>query len=358
MKQRLLRNAFLRLVMSLFIALMLIYPLNLTVTQAAQIDPLDMYYPTDIDEHWAYDELDNFANADLLRGYVDAEGNVTLKPNNPVSRAEFVAILVRALGLTSDKAGKSFDDVREGKWYYEPVRIASSLGIAGGLTDTKFGPDRLITRGEIATLIVRAFSSSVNFAGQAKTFSDVPEYYAKAFILKASQAGIVRGITETEFKPYANAKRAEAVVMLQRGLNLQTGNLPADKDLLKVVSDNESQEYSAVTGHNLKELYNVSARFKTGYYLAYNNTATDELIEMAQEGIQIEMEQESAAALKVTEKSDRFAVVESAGGSYKITITQGTNQTSESKPSDGTYMLKKMPDNTWKMYAFFEGASE
>jgi hypothetical protein len=198
----------------------------------------------------------------------------------------------------------------------------------------------------------------VNFEGQAKTFSDVPEYYAKAFILKASQAGIVRGITETEFKPYANAKRAEAVVMLQRGLNLQTGNVPADKDLLKVVSDNESQEYTAVKDHNLKELYNVSARFKTGYYLAYNNTATDELIGMAQEGMQIDMQQESIAALEVTQKSDRFAVVESTGGSYQITITQGTNQTSESKSSDGTYMLKKMPDNTWKMYAFFEAASE
>jgi hypothetical protein len=348
------KNGFLRITVLLVTAFILVYPFNLVSAQAAETDPLDLYYPSDIDEHWAYDELDNFVNADLLRGYVDMEGNVTLKPNNPISRAEFVSIIVRALGLTSDQPGKSFADVPQGKWYYEPVRIASSLGIVGGLTETTFGPDRLITRGEIATLIVRAFSSSVSFEGDAKNFTDVPDYYAKDSILRASQAGIVKGATETEFKPFANAKRAEAVVMLQRALDLQSSNEPSDEDLVNVIQTNDSQELAAMNAHNYNGLYNVNTLFKSGYYLALSNASADQLIEMTKQGVQIDMNEKTAATLKVTDKSDRFAVVESTGGSYEITITDGTDKETEPQSADGTYLLKKMPDNSWKIYAFFQ----
>ncbi|CAM4009287.1 S-layer homology domain-containing protein [Paenibacillus alkaliterrae] len=348
------KNVYFRSFTFLLLAILLVYPLHSVQVKAAVLTPLDMYFPTDIDEHWAYYELDNFVNADLLRGYVDLEGNVTVKPNHSISRAEFVSILVRALGLTSEAPGKTFTDVEMGKWYSEPIRVASSLGIVGGISETKFGPNQLIKRGEIAAMVVRAFSSSVQFEGEMKPFSDVPEYYAKPSILKASQAGIVRGASETEFKPFANAKRAEAVVMLQRALDLQNSALPDDSLLTTAVLDSEEKENQVIKDKTYDQFDDVYAQFYTGYYFALSHSASEELIALVTQGYEIEIEKISAQTLTVLEKTDRFAVIESSGGSFKTTITKDNEQTEEKVATDGIYYLKKMPDESWKIYMYYE----
>lgn len=352
------KNLYFRSSIFLLLFALLIYPLHSVQVKAAELTPLENYFPTDIEEHWALYELDNFVNADLLRGYVDNEGIVTLKPNDSISRAEFVSILVRALGLTSDVPGTTFTDVEQGKWYSDSIRIASSLGIVNGINETKFGPNQNIKRGEIATMVVRAFSSSVKFEGEIKLFKDVPEYYAKSSIIKASQAGIVRGITETEFKPFANAKRAEAVVMLQRALDLQASSLPEDGLLTTVVLDSEEQENQVIKDKTYDQLSDVYAKFYTGFYLAFNHSYSEELIALVNEGYEIEMDKISEQKLTVINKTDRFAMIESTGGSYKVTTTIANDQNIETVATDGIYYLKKMNDNSWKIYMYFNNEQQ
>jgi len=322
---------------------------------AEQRVSLDMYYPADIETHWAFDELDNFVNADLLKGYVDAEGIVTLRPEQSISRAEFVAILVRALGAASDAAGKTFVDVQPGAWYFEPIRIASALDIAGGVSATEFAPDQPITRGEIATLVVRAFSGTVSFAGESKTFADVPDYFAAASIAQASRVGIVRGVTETEFRPFEKAKRAEAVVMLQRALDLQAADLPADEMLANVVLESERRQFEAYTdeARNYGRLYDANAEFYTGYYLSFTDSVADEIVSLASEGYVIDMTQTGTPSVQVLAKSDRFAVAEATGGRYPYRIYLGEDEAIGEKTVEGLFYLKKMNDRTWKIYAYY-----
>lgn len=348
------KNVYFRSVILLLAAMLLILPLHNGAVKAAELDSMDMYFPTDIEEHWAYYELDNFVNADLLRGYVDLEGNVTLKPNQSISRAEFVAILIRALGLTSETEGKTFADVEEGKWYSEPIRIASSLDIVGGISDTKFGTNQPIKRGEIATMVVRAFSSSVQFDGPTTTFSDVPDYYAKPFITQASQAGIVRGASATEFKPFANAKRAEAVVMLQRALDLQSSELPEDEVLIRAILDSEEMENQIYKDKSYEKFEEGQALFYTGYYLALNQFTSQELTALVDQGYEVGMEKLTDQTLTVLNKTDRFAVIESKDGSYKTSMSIDNEQNIENIPTDGQYLLKKMQDNSWKIYMYYQ----
>lgn len=347
------KSLFFRSMTVMLLASLILLPLQAVKAEAAEPLPLEMYFPADIEEHWAFDELDNFVNADLLRGYQDAEGNVWIKPNNSISRAEFVAILVRVLGLTSDAAGKTFADVEAGKWYADPIRVASSLGIVNGISDTKFGPNVLITRGEIATMVVRAFESSVTFEGEIKEFSDVPDYFAKPSIEKASQVGIVRGATATEFKPFDNAKRAEAVVMLQRALDLQKQALPEDAALTAVISEAEAKEFQIFEDKTYEQFHDAHDKYYTGYYLSTSYSLTEQLLEMIDEGVSIDMEKVSDQTLTVLDKTDRFAIVESAGGSYTTTTTIDNDTTTETIHSDGIYYLKKMEDGSWKVYMYY-----
>ena len=55
---------------------------------------LAQYTPPDIENHWAYDNLDDFVSADLLKGIKDDAGNVRAYPNKSITRAEFTTLLV------------------------------------------------------------------------------------------------------------------------------------------------------------------------------------------------------------------------------------------------------------------------
>ncbi|RIX52963.1 S-layer homology domain-containing protein [Paenibacillus nanensis] len=341
---------------ALLAATLAVLPLRMEPAKAAEESDWSMYFPTDIDGHWAYDELDNFVVADLMKGYKDSKGVVTIKPDKSVTRAEFVALLVRALGLTSNESGKTFSDVETDQWYYEPVRIASSLGVVNGVSDSEFGPNKLINRGDIATMIVRAFDDTVAFDSSSKAlpFGDVPSYYAASSIKAAYLAGIVNGITDKAFKPFANAKRAEAAVMLQRALSLQKTQLPDDGMLKTIVLQSDRVEYDAINNDGLQSLNANYSNYFTAFQLSANRAYGDVLKNIDSEGYTMKAEETSARKLDVTFSTNRFAIVSSTGGAYRFSYSLDGEEAVQNQSNDGLYYMKKMEDNSWKIYAVYQ----
>lgn len=86
------------------------------------------------------------------------------EPNRPVTRAEFAAILVRTLGLNSNGEQLSFKDVPVDSWYYEPIAAAFQAGIISGVSSETFSPMKELTREEMAVMVDKAF----------RTLSDEP----------------------------------------------------------------------------------------------------------------------------------------------------------------------------------------
>ncbi|GKU80252.1 S-layer homology domain-containing protein [Paenibacillus sp. L3-i20] len=337
------------------LAVALLFPAQATTTYGAEPVDLEMYFPVDIEEHWAYNELDNFVSADLLKGYEDYNGVVTVKPEKSVTRAEFVTMLVRALSLKSNQAGKSFTDVTEDEWYYESIRIASSLGVVNGVGESQFEPNKFINRGDIATMVVRAFQNSVSFNKELgeTSFIDVPNYYATESIASAYEIGIVNGVTEQEFRPFSNAKRAEAVVMLQRALDLQMSDLPTDKVLFDNVLNSQKEAIEIINSKQFDQLEKLSEKYFTGYELAVDAEYNAGLIGLVSEGVNIGFQITSEQQLTVLDKTDRFAIVESTKGAYSISTDKDGETSKTDVSNDGIYLLKKMNDDSWRIYAFF-----
>ena len=112
--------------------------------------------------------------ADIVDGYVGSDGFTYVRPDQNITRAQFVKIIVSGLNLKSDGPGKTFKDVKPKQWYSEPIRIASDLGIIHGNTKNQFLPDQHITRAEITKIIVLAFEKTIDFSkGKGKSFTDV-----------------------------------------------------------------------------------------------------------------------------------------------------------------------------------------
>lgn len=89
------------------------------------------------------------------RGILSGRGDGTFDPGSTMTRAEFCACTVRALGLTPSLDGR-FSDVAPESWYAGYVGTAARYGIVNGVTETSFSPAAHITRQEAAVMLTRA----------------------------------------------------------------------------------------------------------------------------------------------------------------------------------------------------------
>lgn len=189
------------------------------------VDPPNTWVPTpepqpelpdlkDISKHWAENQILKAMKLKLINGYPDN----TFKPNNPISRAEFVSIVVRAFDLKGDKATLSFKDSNEiGDWAKEAIAKAVQAGIINGYDDGTFRPNENIRRSEIAVIIARAMEMKLG-SDNSTGFADneaIPEW-AIAAVKYLKEQKIIEGRGDNQFVPNANATRAEAIVMILR----------------------------------------------------------------------------------------------------------------------------------------------
>ncbi|MBP2111225.1 glycosyl hydrolase 53 family protein [Paenibacillus silagei] len=168
---------------------------------------------------WAYSVIKEMAAKHIIEG--DREGHFA--PKREVSRAEFVTMLVRALGLKAEGL-RSFADVDSSKWYSGDVAAAFAAGIVKGDSTGKFAPESHITRQEMATLLVRAYelhSGSPAPAGSLPAFADAAKIdsWAKEAVSSAGSLGFITGTPDGFLKPLANATRAECAKVLSVLLN-------------------------------------------------------------------------------------------------------------------------------------------
>ena len=100
---------------------------------------------------WAKGYVATAVDKGIIKGYEDG----TVKPENVVTRAEFAALIVRALSATSEVQGESFTDVSADAWYAADVECAKNLGIVGGYEDGTFRGDNTVTRREAFAMVYR-----------------------------------------------------------------------------------------------------------------------------------------------------------------------------------------------------------
>lgn len=100
-------------------------------------------------------------------------------------------------------------------WYKSNIEKAYRAGLVNGVTDTRFVPQGTMTRGMFVTVLYRLAGEPE--APQSSPFQDVePEKYYADAIAWASEAGVVKGISQTRFNPNGSIARQEMVTMLYR----------------------------------------------------------------------------------------------------------------------------------------------
>ena len=173
--------------------------------------------------HWAESDI-NFAShtINVFRGY----GDFTFRPENNITRAEFITILSRTAYKHNQMveiytADLSYSDMSDKHWSYTFIISMNEHLKTNNFTlqdifpGSNFYPDRAITREESAALIAAFCKDSIY--DNPLTFTDVPfnnKYYTE--IQRLVNAGIIIGYENNTFRGNTNITRAEAASLIRR----------------------------------------------------------------------------------------------------------------------------------------------
>ncbi|MCM3630489.1 alpha-amylase family glycosyl hydrolase [Paenibacillus glycanilyticus] len=171
--------------------------------------------------HWAGEMIRELASHHVITG-VTAD---RFEPERSVTRAEFAALLVRAMNLKAAKPA-GFTDVASGSWYEGSVNAAAEAGIIRGRTATIFSPNAVITREEMAVMLMRAYEAKsgkkAEGGGEGSSLIDSAAIHnwAKESIEAAVKLGFLNGKGQGQFDPQGNTTRAESAKVIFKLLGL------------------------------------------------------------------------------------------------------------------------------------------
>lgn len=200
-------------------------PASLPATQVAQGGSF-----IDVQGHWAQAFIESLAAKDIIAGYPDG----TYRPDRPVTRAEFAAILRKAFPKQKVRRGAiAFVDVPQTYWGYEAIKEAYELGFLSGYPDKTFKPDQKISRVEALVSLI----SGLNFSGQKQLnladyyddAGDIPSYAINKVAIATEKRVVVNYDNVRILNPTRVATRADVAAFIYQALvnNGTLAELPA-----------------------------------------------------------------------------------------------------------------------------------
>ena len=175
----------------------------------------------DVERHWGRADIGLAA----AKGLVEGVGNGKFAPDTPVTRAEFAAMLVRALGRWAPAGMEApYEDVKRDAWYFDAIATAKELGLLDFANGAGFNPDQPLIREEMASMLAAAVALEQPTATAEEVdlneygdIGDVNTAYLDDIRLVV-RLNIMIGTSGDTFSPKGETTRAQAAVVLIRTL--------------------------------------------------------------------------------------------------------------------------------------------
>lgn len=178
--------------------------------------------------YWANSYIETLAEQGVIAGFPDG----SFRPDDPVTRAQFAAILRQTFAATEGASAQPFDDVPADYWATEAIAAARSANFLSGYPGNVFQPEQNIPR--VQTLV--ALISGLGYASSGPNNPDDPAYYtdasdiptyAQASIATATQRRLVVNYPRLkQLNPNRSATRAEVVASIYQALVQEGRNNP------------------------------------------------------------------------------------------------------------------------------------
>lgn len=205
----------------------------------------------------------------------------TLKVLRAAALILIIAVLLPSVVFTTDSS-LPFKDVKNGKWYYKPIKYVYDNGIMTGMTKDTFEPEGTTTRAQLVTILSRLDGAEIKGKGADTGFSDVPagKWYSDA-IGWAAEKNLVNGYNDGSFKPNAPILRQELAVLLDRFITYRSDVLPEKPIADGFADQNKIPKWASAAVEKIR-LFGIIAGDKAGNYNPKKTATRAEIATMIQ----------------------------------------------------------------------------
>ncbi|BAZ53490.1 S-layer domain-containing protein [Nostoc sp. NIES-4103] len=169
--------------------------------------------------YWAAQFIRELSQRGVIAGFPDG----SFRPEEPVTRAQFAAMVNKAFQKAQQRQGIRFADVPSNYWAYNAIQQAYTIGFLSGYPGNRFEPNQAIPRQQVLVALANGleYSASNNVEGTLQYFNDAYNIagYARSPIAAATENQIVVNYPNVKFlNPTATATRAQVAAFIYQAL--------------------------------------------------------------------------------------------------------------------------------------------
>ncbi|AFZ30120.1 parallel beta-helix repeat protein [Gloeocapsa sp. PCC 7428] len=172
---------------------------------------------SDVQGLWAQPYIAALASREIIAGFPDG----TFKPNEPVTRAQFAAIVSKAFTPTPQREAQDFNDVSRNFWGYQAIQSAYRGGFVAGYPGGAFQPQQQIPRVQVLVSLANGLNLRADNPNVLSTYADasqIPGYATDAVAAATQRQLVVNYPTPNQLNPNRPATRAEVAAFVYQAL--------------------------------------------------------------------------------------------------------------------------------------------
>ncbi|WP_254565037.1 DUF1565 domain-containing protein [Oscillatoria sp. HE19RPO] len=171
----------------------------------------------DVEGHWAQAYISALTKKGIIAGFPDG----TFKPNEPVTRAQFAAIVAKAFAPAAQRQGMAFRDVTSSFWGADAISMAYRGGFLAGYPEGVFRPNQEIPKVQAIVALVSGLGLRSNDTATLSRYNDaaqIPDYALTAVAGATENQLVVNYPQIGQFNPNREATRAEVAAFVYQAL--------------------------------------------------------------------------------------------------------------------------------------------
>lgn len=167
--------------------------------------------------YWARDFIAPLAARGIIAGFPDG----TFRPNEPVTRAQFAAMVRQAFNQSSVRGATSFVDVPPNYWAAAAIGEANMMGFLSGYPGNVFRPDENIPRAQVLVSLANGLNYTASSQNSVQIYRDAAQIpdYAVASLAAATERRLVVNYPDVQaLRPNQVATRADVAAFIYQAL--------------------------------------------------------------------------------------------------------------------------------------------
>ncbi len=196
--------------------------------------------------HWASEFIISLAERDIIAGFPDG----SFRPDEPVTRAQYAAMVRKAFSKTYIRSSTSFVDVSSTFWAAGAINEAYRMGFLSGYPNNIFQPNQNIPRAQVLVSLANGLDYQATTIASANVYSDsssIPSYATTSIAAATEQQLVVNYPNVEVLRPNQTATRADVAAFIYQALASQNQVATVQSPYIVKVSTTTTTVQSAVS---------------------------------------------------------------------------------------------------------------